>query len=76
MVRFGKLDSLVFTTLDVDLVICAFSHEDVEGGFWMRSWLAFLVLLPLANFWIFGPAHTRLSLSSPMTTSLPFVDSA
>jgi hypothetical protein len=59
----GKLDGPVFVTPDADLAISVFSHEDVEGGFWMRSWLAFLVLLPLDNFWIFGPAHTRLSLS-------------
>jgi hypothetical protein len=40
------------------------SHEDVEGDFWTRSWLASLVLLPSANFWIFGADHPRWSLFS------------
>jgi hypothetical protein len=30
----------------------------------VRSRLASLILLPWANFWIFGPDHTRLSLLS------------
>jgi hypothetical protein len=30
----------------------------------MRSWLASLVLLPSANFWIFGPDPPPLSLFS------------
>jgi hypothetical protein len=64
MVRCGKLDGLVFLTPDAGLAISAFSHEDVEGDFWMRSWLASLVLLPSANFSIFGPGHPRLSLFS------------
>jgi hypothetical protein len=49
---------------DAGLAISIFSHEDVKGDFWTRSWLASLVLLPLANFWIFGPDHARLSLLS------------
>jgi hypothetical protein len=57
MVRFGKLDSPVFMTPDAGLTISVFIHEDVEGDFWMRSCLASLVLLPSANFSIFGPDH-------------------
>jgi hypothetical protein len=64
IVWFGKLDDPVFTTPETGLAISVFSHEDVEGGFWMRSWFASLVLLPSANFWIFGPDHPRLSLLS------------
>jgi hypothetical protein len=60
----GKPDGLIFVTLNACLAISVFSHEDVEGGFWMRSWLASLVLLPSANFFIFGPEHPRLSLFS------------
>jgi hypothetical protein len=60
----GKLDGPVFVTPDAGLAISVFSHEDVECDFWMRSWLASLVLLPSANFWIFGPDHPRLSLLS------------
>jgi hypothetical protein len=59
-----KPDGLIFVTLNACLAISVFSHEDVEGGFWMRSWLASLVLLPSANFFIFGPEHPRLSLFS------------
>jgi hypothetical protein len=51
-------------TSNAGLAISIFSHEDVEGDFWTRSWLASLVLLPLANFWIFGPDHPWLSLFS------------
>jgi hypothetical protein len=64
MVRFGKSDNSVFVSPDVSPAISVFSHEDVEGGFWMRSRLASLVLLPSANFCIFGPDHHRLSLFS------------
>jgi hypothetical protein len=64
MVWFGKLDDSIFVTPDASLAISVFSHEDIEGGFWMRSWIASLVLLPLANFWICGPDHHRLSLFS------------
>jgi hypothetical protein len=60
----GKPDGPVFVTPDPRLAISVFSHEDVEGDFWMRSWLASLILLPSANFWIFGPDHPRLSLFS------------
>jgi hypothetical protein len=51
-------------TPDPGLAISVFSHEDVEGDFWTRSWLASLILLPSTNFWIFGPDHPRLSLFS------------
>jgi hypothetical protein len=51
-------------TPDTGLAISVFIHEDVEGGFWMRSWLASLVLLSSANFRIFWPDHPRLSLFS------------
>jgi hypothetical protein len=64
MVRFGKPDGPVFLTPDPGLAISVFSHENVECDFWTRSWLASLVLLPSANFWIFGPDHPRLSLFS------------
>jgi hypothetical protein len=64
MVRFGKPDGLVFVTPDAGFAVLVFSHDDVEGGFWTRSWLTSPVLLPLANFQIFRPAHTRLSLFS------------
>jgi hypothetical protein len=64
MVCFGKPDGPVFMTPDPGLAISVFSHEDVEGDFWTRSWLASLVLLPLANFWIFGHDHPWLSLFS------------
>jgi hypothetical protein len=50
MVRFGKPDGLIYVTPDDGLAISVFSHEDVEGDFWMRSWLTSLVLLPSANF--------------------------
>jgi hypothetical protein len=59
----GKPDGLVVTP-NADLAISVFSQEAVEGGFWMRSWLASLVLLPSTNFWIFGPDHPRPSLFS------------
>jgi hypothetical protein len=65
MLQFGKPDGLIFATLDVGLAISVFSHEDVECNFCMRSWFASLILLPSANFWIFGsdhPQHHRLSL--------------
>jgi hypothetical protein len=64
MVRFGKLNGSVFVTPDAGLVVSVFSHEDVEGGFRMRSWLASLVLLSSVNFWIFGPDHPWSSLFS------------
>jgi hypothetical protein len=64
IVRFGKPDDLVFVTPEAGLAIYVFSHEDVEGDFWMRSWLASLVLLPSANSWIFGHDHLRSSLLS------------
>jgi hypothetical protein len=48
-----KLDDLVIVTPDAGLAISVFSHEDVKGGFWTRSWLASLILLPSASFWIF-----------------------
>jgi hypothetical protein len=64
MVQFGKLDGLIFMIPNANLAISVFSHEHVEDGFWMRSWLASLVLLPSTNFWIFGPDHPRLSLFS------------
>jgi hypothetical protein len=64
MVWFGKLDGPVFVTPDADLAISIFSHEDVECGFWTRSWLTSLILLPSANFWIFWPDHPQLSLFS------------
>jgi hypothetical protein len=48
-----KLDDLVIVTPDAGLAISVFSHEDVEGGFWTRSWLASLILFPSASFWIF-----------------------
>jgi hypothetical protein len=64
MVQFGKPDGLIFMTPDASLAISVFSHEDVEGDFWARSWLASLVLLSSANFWIFGPDHPQLSLFS------------
>jgi hypothetical protein len=51
-------------TRDAGLATSIFSHEDVEGDFWTRSWLASLVLLPSANFWIFRPDNPRLSLFS------------
>jgi hypothetical protein len=60
----GKPDGPVWETSDAGLAISVFSHEDVEGDFWTRLWLASLVLLPSANFWIFGPDHPRLSLFS------------
>jgi hypothetical protein len=60
----GKPDGLVFVTPDADLAICVFSHEDVDGDFRTRLWLASLVVLPSANFWIFGPDHPQLSLLS------------
>jgi hypothetical protein len=59
-----KPDDLVFVTPDAGLAIFVFSHEDVEGDFWMRSWLASLILLPSVYFWIFGPDHPQLSLFS------------
>jgi hypothetical protein len=64
MVQFGKLDGLIFMIPNANLAISVFSNEHVEDGFWMRSWLASLVLLPSTNFWIFGPDHPRLSLFS------------
>jgi hypothetical protein len=60
----GKPDGLVFVTPDAGFALSVFSHEDVKGDFWMRSWLASLILLPSVNFWIFGPDHSRLSLFS------------
>jgi hypothetical protein len=60
MVRFGKLDGPVFTFPDIGLAMSVFSHDDVEGGFWTRSRLASLVL-PSANFQIFGLDHPWLS---------------
>jgi hypothetical protein len=63
----GKLDGPVFTTPNVGLAVSVFSHEDIECDFSMKSWLASLILLPSANFWIFGsdhPRHHRLSLFS------------
>jgi hypothetical protein len=59
----GKPNGPIFATPDVGLGISVFSHEDVEGDFWARSWLASLIL-PSANFWIFGSDHPRLSLFS------------
>jgi hypothetical protein len=50
MIRFVKPDGPVFVTPDTCLAIFVFSHEDVEGGFWMRSRLAYLVLLRSTNF--------------------------
>jgi hypothetical protein len=64
MVQFGKLDGLVFKTPDAGATISVLSHEDVDGGFRTMPQLAFLILLPLANFWIFGPDHPRLYLFS------------
>jgi hypothetical protein len=64
MLRFGKPNGSIFATPDADLAISIFKHEDVEGDFWTRSWLASLILLPSANFWIFWPDHPRLSLFS------------
>jgi hypothetical protein len=64
MVQFGKPDGLIFMTPDASLAISVFSHEDIKGDFWTRSWLASLVLLSSANFWIFGLDHPRLSLFS------------
>jgi hypothetical protein len=49
-------------TPDADLDISVFSHEDVEGDFWVRSWLVSLVLLPSTNFKIFWHDYPRLSL--------------
>jgi hypothetical protein len=60
----GKSNGPVFTTLDAGLATSIFSHEDVEGNFWTRWWLASLVILPSANFWIFESDHPRLSLFS------------
>jgi hypothetical protein len=60
----GKPDGPVFMTLDASLAISVFNHEDVEGDFWTRLWLTFLILLPSANFWIFGSDHPQLSLIS------------
>jgi hypothetical protein len=60
----GKPDGPVFVTPDAGPVISVFSHEDVEGGFQMKSRLASLVLLPSDFFWIFGSSHPRLSLFS------------
>jgi hypothetical protein len=51
-------------TPDVGIAISIFSHENVEGDFWTRSWLASLILLPSANFYIFWFDHPRLSLFS------------
>jgi hypothetical protein len=64
MVRIGKSDGSIFMTPDASLVVSVFIHEDVERGFWMRLRLASVVLLPSANFQIFGPDHPRLSLLS------------
>jgi hypothetical protein len=64
IVRFENPNGPIFTTLEAGFAISVFSQEDVEGDFWTRSWLASLVLLPSANFWIFGPDHPRLSLLS------------
>jgi hypothetical protein len=60
----GKLDGPVFTTPDVSPASSIFSHEDVEGGFWTRSRVVSLILLPSANFWIFRPDHPWLSILS------------
>jgi hypothetical protein len=57
-------DGPFFATPDVVLAKYVFSHEDVEGDFWMRLCLASLVILPSANFWIFGPDHPWVSLFS------------
>jgi hypothetical protein len=46
----GKSDGPVFMTSDAGLAIFVFRHEDIDGDFWMRSWLASLVLLPSTNF--------------------------
>jgi hypothetical protein len=51
-------------TPDPGLVVSVSSHEDVKCDFWMRLWLASLVLLPSTNVWIFGPDHPRMSLFS------------
>jgi hypothetical protein len=64
MVRLEKSNGLVFATPDVGPTISVLSHEDVEGGFQTRMWLASLILLPSANFWIFELDHPRLSLFS------------
>jgi hypothetical protein len=60
----GKPDGPIFAAPDAGLAIFIFSHEDVEGVFWMISWLASLSLLPSANFYIFGSDHPQLSLFS------------
>jgi hypothetical protein len=60
----GKWDGPVLATPNVGHAFSIFSHEDVEGGFWMRSLLASLILLPSANLWIFGPGHPQLSIFS------------
>jgi hypothetical protein len=60
----GKPDGLVFVTPDAGLVVSIFSHEDVEGGFWMRLWRTSLILFPSVNFLILVPDHPRLSLFS------------
>jgi hypothetical protein len=51
-------------TPDVGIAISIFIHENVEDDFLMRLWLASLVLLPSANFYIFGSDYPRLSLFS------------
>jgi hypothetical protein len=59
---------------DVGHVFLVVGHEDVEGGLWALLWLAPLILLSLANLRTF---HLIIigGRSSPMTTSLPFIDS-
>jgi hypothetical protein len=64
MVWFEKPDDPIFMTPDASLAISVFNQEDVEGESWTRSWLAYLILFPLANFWIFGPDHPWFSLFS------------
>jgi hypothetical protein len=69
MIQFEKPDGPVFMTPDADLAISVFSHEDVEGGLL----LSFFFHRPIFGFL----GHIILGyLSSPMTTSLPLVDSA
>jgi hypothetical protein len=61
---FGISDGPIFAPPDVGPAFLALGHEDVEGGFQMRSQIASLVLLSSANFLIFGPDLPWLSIFS------------
>jgi hypothetical protein len=59
---------------DVGLSFLVLGHEDIKGDFWALLWLAPLIFLSWLSFRLLGLIILG-SRSSPMTTSLPLVDS-